>query len=121
MTVSTYLGARIDDTFNNGGSTFDRAGRTVNVTDEHGPRYVVGGAVPTPMFRADGDRDALISQMAAFIARTHARYFGTWLHKEHIYVDAVDIVSTEAEAIILGSKRGEIAIFDLFTMSEITL
>jgi hypothetical protein len=96
----------------NGGATYlhDR-GYVTEPTDR--PLYVVGGAgnvrvVPTSTFRAT---DVPINRDADGI--------GTWIDGDKTYTENVTAHRNRSAAIKVARERGEKAIFDLHTMSEI--
>jgi hypothetical protein len=105
-------GLIIDAVGDGGGGTRDKDGATVVL----GSGYVVGGKVPTMVGCTIGD-------LKDWIEANPSDFYGSWMDSEtgKIHYDAVDVIEDRDEAIRLGIKRGEIAIWDAGAGEEIRL
>lgn len=76
-----------------------------------------GGAESMPAVHA---RELTPEFLAAVDAAAGAGdALGAWMHKGRVYVEPVDVMQDKGRAIEAGRERGEIAIFDLNTGTEI--
>lgn len=83
--------------------------------------YAVGGVTESIIVDV-ADRqafEAAVDRMRAFVGREH--FIGTWVDDGKVYVDAVTIVWGHADAVRLGTERGELAIFNLGTAETVDL
>lgn len=109
-------------TLRDGGDTFTRDGVPVETHTLRG--YTVGGIVPTAIIGRAGCLPVegmafLASCLAAFVAG-HAATFnadpslflGTWVSDDNVYIDVVEFIGNEAEALRTARERGELAVWD---------
>jgi hypothetical protein len=104
--------AIFSDTLDNGGGTYTKF-------LDAGPKtgFAVGGEDPGRI--VSGDQDIVLAILKFSAQLPMGRFLGTWLHDGEFYLDSVSILEDKDEAIALGRKRGEIAIFNLGTGGEI--
>lgn len=102
-----------------GGGTFDYTGQEVSPING----YVVGGAYPSLTMRLNGlVGPATIQVVDAWVANNRSSFYGSWVDEDGVcYIDAVDIVTDEFDAVVLGKERGEKAIWDGRNNREIDL
>lgn len=89
------------------GGTFNAAGRLLDLTEG----FVVGGKAKSLVFGSTLDFDeGLIRE---FVADHEADFYGFWVDGVGgaVYVDAVDILADEDEALALARIRGELAVW----------
>ncbi len=81
--------------------------------------FYVGGVRPSLVISNINELDR--SDLAWFVGGTGSRYFGVWTDTEDgkIYFDAVTHVDNFHDAFMLGSERGEIAIWDIENSEEV--
>jgi hypothetical protein len=100
----------------NGGGTFDREGNVVE-----GEGYVVGGKCDSLEFRDVGSIISLVEYVDAWLDRNESSFYGSWVDDGLVYIDAVDVISSYAQAVELGKERNQIAIWDLLAGEEVRL
>lgn len=95
-------------------------------TREYG--YCVGDNRCSQIVNLDTDESKATVQLAIAIAelwdkRILCKTVGFWRDSasNRVYVDAVDVVETAAEAMNLGASRGELAVWDISMAREIRL
>lgn len=79
-------------------------------------------ARPGTVFLPADNVEVAAKEIAKFLNdHPDVKHLGGWYNPEDqkVYLDIVDIVADRDEAVRLGSKRNQIAVFDLDTMSEI--
>lgn len=91
------------------GGTYSVNGKSVPATG-----YFVGGVVPSLI-------NPTPRQVLEFIETCPSDYVGYWEDSETLalYVDAVDHVRNEREAVRLTQVRSEIAYYDVLTAAEV--
>ena len=110
MTIQETL----DTTLTDGGGTFDTA-TLQPVTDG---AWAVGGSMPGTTlrltdYRAYADLLRTFAEHYIDILASGARYVGTWIDDDLLYIDAIDIIDDTDTAIRLAAERGERAIYHL--------
>lgn len=102
----------------NGGCTVDVNGESP--TDG----YMVGGYVPTVIIPRDqftqGDVAKFITEHAAKLAEAGS-YIGTWVNEDSVYIDLSKRFTLLSDALIIGGKHGELAIWSVAMGKEISL
>ena len=98
----------------NGGTTMTTKG--VEVTSG----CAVGGLLEFK-FKAGAPIQEIADAVKSISGNGDCNAVGFWLNDGTLYVDAVQIIEDEVEAVELGRARDEIAIFNIGTMTEITL
>jgi hypothetical protein len=86
--------------------------------------YVVGGKVPSHRVFEVADNYntiAKVENIAAWIDRNPSTYYGSWKDGDVIHIDAVDIVHDKEEAMSLGVKRNQLAIWDIEKGEDVRL
>lgn len=103
-----------------GGGTFTK---DVSDIEERAKGFVVGGKVPSLILGGVklNYGPATAEQVAAWLADNPADFYGSWASDGLVYIDAVDILADEFDAIVLGKERGEKAIWDNANAREIDL
>lgn len=81
--------------------------------------YYVGGSVPSLVIRDKSD--LRMEDVRTFVAAHSFIYYGVWTDTDTgaVYVDAVDHVLSEREAVKLGVSRAELAVWDIENVREI--
>lgn len=110
---------------NNGGATIGVQKDGTQVRPSSG--YVVGGRGPSLVIHP-GQISPSVTIACDWVGRLRDRsapvqHFGSWKDERgNIWLDAVDVIPVDEDAArAIGKRRGEIAIFDLTRMEEITL
>lgn len=98
-----------------GGATFDAHGNDASDF----PGFMVGGKVPTLVF----NEKPASADVIGWIRDNESGFYGVWVDSEtgFWHFDAVDLLGDRDEAIRLGIRRGEIAIWDGKAGAEIRL
>lgn len=116
--MTTLSSALMVFTAQDGGATLslETEDRAVQTTG-----YWVGGAVPTVTLPVSADCDAFEAAVKEIgDAVEWSGYIGTWTDADIIYVDSAEWVADHTEAMKLASERGELAIWDIASMEELT-
>jgi hypothetical protein len=98
----------------NGGMTMTTKG--VEVTSG----CAVGGVLEFK-FKVGAPLQEIADAVKSISKNADCNAVGFWLNDGTLYVDAVQIIEDEAEAVELGTARNELAIFNIGTMTEIKL
>lgn len=97
----------------NGGATFTAEGVALH------SGFSVAGVAPAIRIRVeDFDAATLAAAIAVFGTRSA---FGTWIEEGEVWIEPTTLLTDAAEAHALAEARGEIAYFDLDTLTEIRL
>ena len=105
-----------DATIADGGTTLD-----ATLSPVHSGGWAVGGNGPVRILPI-GERMPIRFGDALYAAiERGAPYIGTWTEEGSVYIDGVDIIPERADAIRLGTERGEIAIYNLDTQETVRL
>jgi hypothetical protein len=103
----------------NGGATINPRNQR-NVTN--GYAVGLGGADSLPQWHADRITDAFVGAVDAATAtaqKMDGGALGAWIHRGRVYVEPVEVLQDRDRAMNVARMRGEIAIFDLNTGTEI--
>lgn len=106
----------IGQTFANGGCTY----RVGMLTPTDGYMVAMNGReriIPAINFTVETLRKYVEDNSA--VLTDWAVYLGTWLHCELVYLDVSVRVMNRAEALELGRRNGQLAVYDLATGEEI--
>lgn len=108
----------------NGGGSITNDGK--NFDQANG--FVVGsGYVPTMVVKADSLQDfrrdlaRFVTLYRGVIDSDPDRIVGWWEHEGEIYFDISEYVESLETALELGKARGELAIFDLESLKDVSL
>jgi hypothetical protein len=110
--MSISISEIVEATNQNNGGTFEASGSMVKdgyVVSENPELSLV---LPSSQFNA--------SSIAIWIQSNKAKYIGTWINQNQVYLDVVKIYQDRQAAIRAGFEHNQKAIFDLNTFSEIT-
>jgi hypothetical protein len=106
----------LDATLRDGGATF-----TVNGSQSGAPLYAVSIYPEREQIIRDvptlDDITRYLDANADLISERNA--VGTWMHDGKCYLDISRLVPTESEALALGARYGQLAVFNLATFDEI--
>jgi hypothetical protein len=82
--------------------------------------YWVGGRFSL-MMSLDQPREATEAVVKAWIAflPENVRHIGVWTNENKVYFDAVDLISNRNNALEVGTRRGELAIWDIRNACEL--
>ena len=110
----------INYALDNGGATWDLSGNLY-----HGDNgYMVGVYGKKYKYKDKSKVKAKVSKDFAFINRDMLKdnaFFGAWLNGDYLYIDISMLILSKDDAIALGKKYNQLAIWDLKNKCEITL
>jgi len=82
----------------------------------------MGGADSLPQWHAEQITEAFVGAVDAATATAQKMAggaLGAWVHRGRVYVEPVEVLQDRERAMDVARLRGEIAIFDLNTGTEI--
>lgn len=119
MSTATHEAAAkvLADLLQSGGGTYV-AGTLRPIRPTHGYAVAVGGV----KVRSDKATIGSIAFLGEYLPEEHGtHFFGTWLDKGIVYIDAVRIDLDRATAIERGRAHGQVAIYDFAAKEAIEL
>lgn len=114
----------LDSALQDGGGTFQSNG--VKIRSDHFTTdvWVVGGKTPSLKRRLNGSvLPADIQVVSAWLFNNPSDIYGSWLEDETgiTYIDAVDLVEDQFDAVVMGKERGELALYNMVTGETVEL